>query len=338
MKKHDNMTNLSHEYFNSEIKEEYFSGLRETSQQSYRRIFTITSKFESMLGKDLNQFSLEEIETVLLSFKATLRTTIESYGRIMSSYLNWSVENNLSKENVLRNLRTEDFGKYVVASDSPYLSEQELRKIEDRCENYQDAVILRLIFNGVGSKELSEIRNLRKSDINFDTNQLILRDTLTTDENGIPVKYTERIMSVDDRTMYLIKGAINQTTYFKSNGDVLQTANNNIRPFSDLVDNSYVVRPSITRTDTGDSPVGKYVLYRRIKMVNDLLSENGELNAKYIQRSGMVYFTYVNTGHREVSLNDLKLLANRFNAKSYHNFKGTITSEVIKKVYPDDIK
>lgn len=329
-------TNVKKLFFNEEIKEEFFNTIKETSQQSYRRIFIITNKFEKALNKDLNQFTLEEVETILYSFNATIRNTVESYARIISSYLNWSVLNGFTSKNVLSSLTPESFEKYV-ADESEYLSEANLRKIEDRCANYQDAVILRLIFAGAGSKELSEIRNLKKDDVNFETKQIKLTNTLQVDSNGKPIKFTERILDVDERTLHLIKGAIEQETYLKSNGEVAPTLHNNIRPYTDLVDNDYVVRASITRNDNWNSPVDKYVIYRRMKVMSELLLSEKSLTAKYIQRSGILYSVHDSIGYKEVTLDDLKIVADKFNIRSYHNLKGFVTAEKIEEIYPKNI-
>src|SRR5690606_42012578 len=123
------------------------------------------------------------------------RNTIESYGRIISGYLNWCVKNRIISKNVMEDMKPADFEKFIY-DDSEYLSEKSLRRIEDLCNNYQDAVILRLLFIGVGGKQLSEIRNLKVSDVDFTNKKLRLINTLKADEKGIPTKYTERIIDV----------------------------------------------------------------------------------------------------------------------------------------------
>ena len=318
--------------FNESVKEDYLSGLKEGTQENYRRIFRKTQNHESALNKDINSFSLKEVETVLYSFKSKSRNTIETYGRIISAYLNWCVDNGLTSNNVLKNFNPTDFEKYVV-KDAVYMAESRLRRVEDRCENYQDAVIFRLLFMGVGGKQLSEIRNLKKKDINFEDKKLKLTNTLKADEFGNPEKFTERYVDIDDRTIYLLEGAMNQKKYLKKNGDIAETETNNIRPFTDLVENEYVIRASITKTDNFNFPVDIFVIYRRIQMIAEFMGLE-ELNAKFIQRSGMIYYANTLVDQEDISLFDLKMIADRFNMKSYHNLKGYITMENIRKSYP----
>ena len=317
--------------YNPELKEQFLNTINEKTRQSYRRIFTITFKHELMLNKDINQFSLKEIEKVLWSFKSRTRNTIESYGRIISSYLNWCVKIGLISKNVMEDMKPDDFEKFIHDEPS-YISEEQLRKIEDMCNNYQDAAILRLLFIGVGGKRLSEIRNLKVSDVDFENKRLRLIDVLKEDEKGAPLKYTERFIDVDERTLSLIKGASNQKIYLKRNGEITPTEHNNIRPFTDLVQNDYVIRPSITKTDNYYAPVDKFVIYRRLNMIKDTLGLD-RFNAKFIQQSGMLYFANKIVEGDKVSLIDLKIVADQFNIKSYHNLKGIVTMDNIRKIY-----
>src|SRR5690606_31806545 len=271
---------------NENIKNKFLDIQTEGTRPSYERIFKITQKTESNLNKDINLFSKDELESVLYSFKANNRNTIESYARIISSYLHWSVREGLIGKNILEDYKPDDFEKFLK-NEEKYLTEKEIRRYEDQCANYQDAVIIRLLFNGVGGKQLSEIRNLTKNDIFKDRKQIRLVNTLKYDEHGFPERYTERYMNVDDRTLDLIEGALNQKVYIKRNGFINQTDNNNIRKHTDLIINNYVVRPSLTKTEMFNAPADKFVVYRRIQMLSDIFDL--ELTAKFIQRSGMVY-------------------------------------------------
>lgn len=321
--------------YNPDVKNAYLDTIsNEGTAKYYARIFSITSRYEEALGKDLNQFSLEEIEKILYDFESRNRHTVETYGRVISAYLNWCIQQGICDENPLSELTSEDFDKYVT-NEEKYLSEKQLRRYEDLCANYQDAVILRLLFEGVGGKEFSEISNLKVEDVNFKNNTLHLTNSLKTDDKGFPTKFTERIIKVSDRTMYLIEGAIKQKTYTKRNGFMAQTADN-VRDYTDLVENDYVVRASITKnTEYLNSPVDKFVLYRRIQTISETLDIEG-LTAKFIQRSGMIYEAHKLIGDGDtVTLDDLKIVADRFNLKSYHNLKSFLTIENIKKVYPD---
>src|SRR5690606_16715236 len=160
------MTNIKNNslLFNEEIKNQFLNSINEKTRQSYKRILQKTYEHEDMLGKDISSFSKDEIETVLRSFKSKTRNTVESYGRIISSYLNWCVKNRLSPINVMEDMKPNDFEKFIV-DETEYISEKQLKRYEDLCNNYQDAVIMRLLFIGVGGKQMSEIRIIKDDDV-----------------------------------------------------------------------------------------------------------------------------------------------------------------------------
>jgi integrase len=304
------LTNVNNNsLFNPDRKVEFLTHMIEEgtiqprTSTSYARIFGITKEFEERYHKELAEFSIKEIEKIFYGFEANNRNTIESYGRIISSYLNWAVKNGYAKEN--------------------YMTEKQLRRYEEQCVNYQDAVIMRLLFEGVGGKQLSEIRSLKKSQVDVDNKRLFLMNE---------VNHSGRVLEVEQRTIDLIEGAIKQMEYRKSNGDMEPTPFNNVRDYTDLVDNEYVVRASITKTENFHSPVDKFVIYRRIETIAKSLGIE-DLTAKFIQRSGMVHQASKLMKDGELSLDDLKLVADRFNMKSYHNLKGFLTANNVSKVY-----
>ncbi|MGV4321166.1 phage lytic cycle repressor MrpR family protein [Bacillus mojavensis] len=308
--------------------------ISEKTADNYSRILQKTFEHEMALEKDLNEFTLDELETVMYDFKANNRNTIESYARIISSYLNWSKNKGYSYTNHLATLKSSDFDKYLT-NDEVYISESRLKRYEAMCANYQDSVIMRLLFMGVGGKKMSEIRNLSIGDVDKVNNRLRLVNTLTEDDERNPLEYTERYIDVDDYTIALIEGAYDQEHYWKKNGDM--DARENIKPYVDLVRNDYIVRSTTPRADHVNSPVDKFVIYRRMENLADVFGMK-KLTPKFIQRSGMIYHVknLVNAKGGDLSLNDIKIVAHRFNLKSYHNIKGFLTMENIMKTYPEN--
>lgn len=325
---------VNEEIFNEKLKREFLDESVSNNRISvetamyYERVFNFTQEKESQLNKDLSEFSFPQLEDVLRSFESKNKNTVESYGRVISGYLNWNVRKGNINFNYLANLKTQEFAKYVINAEI-YMTEKQLQRYEDNCENYQDAVILRLLFIGVGGKKMSEIRNLKKSDI--EGNMLKLTNSLETDADGFPTEFTTRYLEVDDRTIHLIEEAMGQTRYKKRNGDMEEY--NNINDYTELVQNDYIVRPSFTRNQHLNAPIDKFVIYRRIKSIGRSLGIE-DFGAKYIQRSGMVYLTNQLMTDDEVKLNDIKRVAYEFNFKSYHNLKGFITTDIVRATYP----
>ena len=76
--------------------------------------------------------------------------------------------------------------------------------ISSQCNNEQDKLLLMLLFEGVNGKAQSEIRNLKKEDIDRNTNTLHLR----CDTNG------KRDLEVSEECMKLLDKAIKQKTFY----------------------------------------------------------------------------------------------------------------------------
>ncbi|PGO60627.1 phage lytic cycle repressor MrpR family protein [Priestia megaterium] len=337
------MTNERNNYlFEAQTKERYLNELitngtiTEESAKTYIRIFKVTYKLEDELGKDLNEFTFSELEDVLRDFKANNRHTLISYASIISSYLNWSVEKGYTDTNELSVLKPADFVDYLDNQER-YFTNKQLTRWEQNFANEQDAVLNRLLFIGAGGKQMSELRNLTIHDVDFENRTIRLVNTIKADENtGKPIKFTERFLKIeddDDVTLELIKGAYEQTYYKKSNGDMASTSA--MRTFSELVKNDYIIRASITRTENHDKPVDKHVIFRRIKMMGKL-NKIPNYTTKYIRRSGMIYFAHKLIGNEDITIADIKMVADRFDVKSYHNLEGVLTMENIRETYPLD--
>lgn len=340
-----NMTKeINNDLFNAKVKEDYLSemvenhSISEATVTSYRRIFTITAEYENALKKDLNQFNFQEVETILYGFNSKHKNTVEGYARIISSYLKWSVRKGLTNENVLQDLKPTDFEKYVTEAEE-YITEKQLRRYEDLTENYQDSALLRLYFLGVGGKNLSEIRYFEKTDIDFNNKILRLKNVFeegNSDNDFEPIKFTERYLPVDDRTLYLLKGAMNQKVYMKKNGNISHLKNN-VKPYMDLVDNKYVFRPSISNLQNWRSPIKKHVLFTRINQLAENLGID-YLTSKFLQRSGMIYYASQLVKDGVLSYQDRQMVAEHYNVKSATNLRGFLTIENIIKTYPQVVE
>ena len=126
--------------------------------ENYRRIFEKVNDYEEIFGKDVTQFNFEELESVLYGFNAKNKSTIETYGRIISSYLNWACDKGLCQENLLSRLKTDDFNKYVVNHEE-YITEKQLRRYEDLfCRTYNDKLRFAASINYGGHKIAQMVR------------------------------------------------------------------------------------------------------------------------------------------------------------------------------------
>ncbi|KRE29657.1 phage lytic cycle repressor MrpR family protein [Paenibacillus sp. Soil522] len=313
--------------YNAQIKGSFLSEYPLKTQATYRSVFEKSSEFEQLLKKDVFDFDLTDFEHFFVKLNINYISTLRSYGRILTAYINWAIENQVKNDstNPLNHVKTSWFEQFIDDNAKIFFTENEIRNIENFCENAQDAVIIRLIYEGVQGKGVCEIRNLKRSDVNFTTGELSLMD-----EDG-----SLRRLHVTERCLGLIKEAYSETTYLKSNG--LMQERENVRKFTDLIDNDYIVRSSNTGKDKNMGAVDKYVIYRRITTIEKTLGLV-HFNIKNISRSGMLKLARDMIIANKSKLNLIMLIeiANMYKVSSYNSLKSFITEANILKLYGKD--
>lgn len=304
--------------FNSDIKEDFLNSYDdEGTRRNYLRIFTKTEPLESKLNKDLYEFDNEEMDKLLKSFDSRNRATLESYARYISSYLKWSVAQGYAVVNILEDLRPNDFLQFIIREEK-YITPKYLNRLENLMENYQDAVISRLIFEGVGGRGFSEILNLKESDVDFDKNIL----TLTEDT---PKGQNIRKLKVETHTIELIRGALNQRRYLKRNGNGVGRGS-----FLELRDNGYVVKTAVTNAETNEA-TGIDTLYRRLRTIEKELGLDS-FKAKFIQRSGVINMaSKLLKDYSDIDTKTLEKIAKRYKINTVHTMKSYVTEENLKE-------
>lgn len=315
-------------FFNSDSKLKFLELYPSNTQLSYSRIFEKSKPYEDRYNKDLSLFTIEQIEDVLHELKPLTHSASHVNGRIVTAYIDWCIENPSKNANPRTNQIKDKpmnwFERFVDEEIQLYFSESTIRKIEEDCVNYQDMVLIRLLFEGVQGKKLAEIRNLRKDDINYQTGEVTLMDD---DGNTRPFVLSER-------ALFLIKRSNNVNEYFKRNGQIEDEAYGAI---TNLVDNNYVIRTSITRTDMKDRPVDKMVIYRRIQIISETLGFPA-LNPKNIVRSGIIFEgKKLLDKHRKLEKEEYIQISKVYNMNSdnWYPIKRYCNPQTINKLYKD---
>jgi integrase len=309
--------------YNAECKEEFLKLYPLNSQITYRSVLEKSKHIEHHLAKDMYEFDLNDFEYFFNRLNIDYTSTARSYGRICTKYVDWAIQKGFTqKHNPLRKVKTKWFEQFVSEETKIYFTELEMRYIEEACVNPQDAVISRLIFEGVQGRAVSEIRNLRKSDVNFKTGEILLLD-----EDG-----TSRTLLVTERCLELIQKAIDQKKYTKSNGNMEER--DNILQYTELLESEFVIRNSNTGKDKNIGAVDKYVIYRRISSIEKQLGLK-HFNIKNISRSGVLKFVRdrLIIG-QSINLVSLIFVANDFKMKT-STLRNFVSKENINKLYGD---
>lgn len=308
--------------YNEEVKEAFLKQYtNEATRETYEYILKKVKPTEEIKEKDLYEFTGDELEDVFYDLEPFSIAASHTNFSVISRYIKWAIDKSLRSNNInpLREFEPSKLKEFVDDSKKVFVSEDELRELGKDLVNAQDEVIFRLAFEGVVGYQVSEILNLRKQDVNFETNELKLRDD----------KYGERTLHVSEECLRTIRQAINEEEYHLMNG--LSTAKS---PVKKLISSDYVVRGVISgRVKYGNDRADRHTIYRRISKLKEIF-EYPYLTIKNIERSGMLKMAkdlYVKNGKLENE--ELALIADRFNiAKVELHGKKDYNYSVLKRV------
>lgn len=303
-------SNLEYNLYNKELKLSFIEEKYENNtQKQVARLLGNAYNIEKALGKDLSNFSYEEIEEFLKSLNRKTVQSVSGDVSFLRSYIDYAIEKGYvpTRINYLKLFRgSEMLSKYVnkvamnMVSDNSvmdlgsYITRNELHRIIDFCENAQDGAIFGLLFESAYGVALEELRNLKKTDCNIETGEITLTRKVKNKETQEEEAQTRKIIIKDRHILYVLEDAIDQRVYEKNNG-----VNEELRaPRFDLADTDYVFRVSGRK---GNEPINPVSINNRLKKIAKLY-DNPFLNPKNIWISGQI--DYAKTLKNELFPND----------------------------------
>ncbi|MED4730973.1 hypothetical protein P9597_23130 [Aneurinibacillus migulanus] len=270
--------------YNEDKKNKFLSQYNKQTQTIYRQSFIQSRLEEERLEKDLGEFNLSEIEELMYAFNPLTIAASKARASVIRTYIDWYISNGYMEKaqtniNPMSTIDAETwYEKFVNKEEVLYYSEEQIRAAVDNAVNYQDKAIIQLLFEGAAGKWLSELRNLKEEDIDWDNSILTLYDS----DEGIRNEETKRLFFASDKLMSILEKAIAEKEYQKKNGTT--EARN---PVSDLLENGYVLKPARTRNEY-EERIEQHVIYRRLSVLAELY-DMPYLRAKNITRSGMLW-------------------------------------------------
>lgn len=251
-----------------------------TYKQLCSRLLGRVSRAEEYFDKDLYDFSLPQLEKFFRYLNPSKVSTSRISIQAIYNYIEWAINQDISittKTNPLNIVMGEDFYRsFIDESKQTIFNEVEIDDIIRACENYQDSVIVQLLFEGASGTGLAELLNLQRKNIDFNNNRLLLTDS---DE-------TTRILEVSEKCMKLIAGALDQTMYKKNNGVFESDRGSNE---SSLVENDFVIKTCIIGRIKSFQIADKNTVHKRLNVLKhpDML-DKPYLTTKNIKYSGML--------------------------------------------------
>lgn len=309
-------------------KEKFLNNFEnEHTKKVYESVFRKTETLEKIVGFDFMDFNLEMFDKFVKEYmKPKTRQSARTYGHILSSYIQWSIDNNYSKNEVNPIQDGSNyFESFVKEQDSLYMSKNELDAIVFSLINAQDAFIIKALFEGIQGKKLHELINLKKEDI--------LKVEETGFLNLMNSDNSERKIKIEEDTLKLAKIAMSENEYYKKNGEV--DYSDNVKDRLDLVDSEYVLRPSVT--NNGKKMLTHYSVYNRLEMVKELEEFHeykDSLTTKNIVRSGMIYEAkkYLDKGY-SLDLEVIEKICEKFNMKYKWSLRDFLNENTVNEVY-----
>jgi integrase len=327
-------------FYREELKEEFLKTIEnEGYQVIFKRVFMHSRILEEKLDKDLAEFAEEELDLFVREYiKPTSFLSAKINCRSIAVYLKFAQEKGMRSDNPFY-VNENEFRKYQTVENSNFITAMDIDDITMiELVNANDALIVRLLFEGAFGYKQSEICNLTVNDIDEETNTITLHDD---DKKKREEGNYKREIQVSRGTMELIRSSKRERIYRKKNGE-MDDSNPRIKTEVELMDSPYILRPTKT-TNKGALSEGKItqstIYYRLgvIKEVEALKMASEKWNTKVIQRSGMLWQALKIVQKKgELKKSDYQEIASRFGHKADWHLRDVINVEAIEKVYGEN--
>lgn len=261
------MTNL----YNEEIKEKFLNTYdNEQTQKTIRNVFAKTYLIENTLDKDMYEMNIEDLGRCIANTEPHNVGVARSNGRFISQYISHCTEIGLRKSN-LNPLKTIDltwYNNFVDRNKKIYYSKSEFLELLGSMLNAQDQSFLILCWNGISGKSFSQLKDLKYSDINFETNEVYVK------ERNVNIK-------IDQDFMPYLQKANDQDTYYTYNPET------NEHNESLLLPSPYLFKNLKSPRSRENVPVAASVFYTRLTNIRNEFDLE-YLTPNSLKMSGMV--------------------------------------------------
>jgi integrase len=309
--------------YNEEIKNEFLSKyLNENTQTLYRKLLSKFGAYEATVSRDLNTFTIDEIGELLYWYSPKSRNSASTALSVIKMYRSFSVREGYTSFNLdfSRLIGDSDINMFLNRKALPlsYLrSQEEFYEIVNHLENYQDSIILILLWNGIDGFKHSEIVNLRVDNCDFVNNTIDIVD----DNNNLLRK-----IDVVPKDMSYIKDATEEVIYKKGNGKAKGKCTSR-----ELIKNEYVLRVPVSKSHSLDMKIDPQVIDTRMKRIKEWCDKTHLSPQNIVTSRVMIYLNKLEQENGQLTHNDFDEANKKFgvNVKQLYNMKETY--EMFKK-------
>lgn len=215
---------------------ENYTNSSESTKRTILNAFKKSARTEKRVGKDLCILNSKEIYDVAEGLGYITESSVRTALSFFSVYVDWCILNELrgGYENGINDIAvfvaTQDLSKFIsmIKNKHRYITKEEVLDIVDNLVNHPDRAIVLGAYEGITGKEMHELRSLKRSDINEDTNQVTL-----TDFDG-----KQRTIFISEKLKNILLFADSQEEYHFGNGGETRTKS---KPFAE---SPYIIKPS----------------------------------------------------------------------------------------------
>jgi hypothetical protein len=277
------------EYYNQSLKERFINemDLSDTQLNHYTKLFQKTKKQEEALGKDIFQMNKEECTVLLHFFNARSIQYLKLMLVNLRFYVEWCDRQGLIPHHVnyfyefsSRKMNTQFVSN--TAMENQIISREQLdayvKELTD-IDDYQGAVIISLLFNGINLNQvtsLCELANIKVRDIDLINNA---------------IKTINKRFFFDDKLKNLIQDAIEQKDAVDYEGMARASESTSKKPKSGWYfafnNPDFLIKSKKKAADTRDEPTKYNVICIKIRAISEYLN-NPYINPTYLNLSGMI--------------------------------------------------
>lgn len=309
--------------YNEDIKNKFLSNYSNINTQTlYRKLLSKFGAYEKEVNKDLYTFTIEEIGELLFWYSPKSRNSASTALSVIKMYRSFAVREAYTPIHL-------DFSRLVGDSDinmflnrkalplSYLKSQEEFYDIVNHLENYQDAVILILLWNGIDGFKHSEIVDLKVKDCDFENHKIYI----TNDKGDVL-----REVKMSEKDMNFVKDATEEIIYKKGNGKAKGKCTSR-----ELIKNDYVLRVPVSKSHPWNTKIDAQVIDTRMKRIKEWCDKTHLSPQNIVTSRVMIHLNKVEGKNGLLTHNDFDDANRKFgiNVKQLYNMKETY--EMFKK-------
>ncbi len=284
------------EWYDAEVKRQYLESVSESQKIYTHYLMRKMSEHEEAIEEPLYNQNTENIENFLFSlFPLTTQTSYKAIGYVIR-YMRFATELGVKRSNIILIENSLSYAeKFIPQNARKFITIDHLETLVNNCENLQDQIIFRLVFEGLKGDNLSELRFLKPSEVyekQLDGKIQYFIDINSSTKNNRTIRISENLY-------HLCHNAAHQKEYLLNNGRELEAAIASRRgDTQELVDSGYIIKRSKIGRSAQDenSPISYHGLYSRVKKIVSYEEFEGIdpdfLKFSSIYQSGALYEGY----------------------------------------------